>query len=161
MTVFFSGDELIKVAVQNEETGYGFYKLAEKNAKSQKMKEFFGFLAGQELVHKEKFLNLLKDVRIPSQPGEPADREEIDLYIKAMTDSHLFAGKDKNIVMATEASNEKSAVDYAVGFEKDTLLFFYQLEDLVHSIHKPMVQVIINEEKQHIRKLVEIRRELK
>lgn len=161
MGIFFSGEELVNIAVQNEETGYTFYKLAEEKAKSPKMKDFFGFLAGQELVHKEKFLKLKQDIRNPSQPGEPADRGEIDMYIKAMTDSHLFAGKDKNIVMASKASDEKSAVDFAIGFEKDTLLFFYQLEDLVHSIHKPMVQVIISEEKQHIRKLVEIRSELK
>jgi rubrerythrin len=105
MGVFFSGEELVRIAVRIEETGHAF-------------------------------------------------------YLKAMTESHLVAGDDKNLVMASKASDESSAVDFAIGFEKDPMLFFYQLADLVHSIHKPMVQAIINEEKEHIRKLAEMRKEL-
>jgi rubrerythrin len=160
MGVFFSGEELVRIAVQNEDTGYTFYKMAQQRAKSPRMEEFFKYLADQELIHKEKFLKLAGSIRNSAQPGEPADRGEVDLYIKAMTDSGLFQGDDKNIVMASKASEETSAVDFAIGFEKDTLLFFYQLEDLVHSIHKPMVQVIIIEEKEHIRRLAEMRKEL-
>jgi rubrerythrin len=161
MGVFFSGEELVAIAVRNEETGYAFYRLAEEKAQSPKMKQFFGYLAGQELVHKEKFLKLKENLRSAAQPGEPSDQKEIDLYIKAMTDSALFEGRDKNIVMAAKAADEKSAVEFALGFEKDTLLFFYQLEDLVHPIHKTVIRAVINEEKEHIRKLAEVKRELK
>lgn len=161
MGVFFSGEELIRIAVTNEETGYDFYTMAGDKAKSPKMREFFGYLAGQEKVHREKFLELADGLRNSAQPGEPADRGEVGLYIKAMTDSRLFSGEDRNIVLAAKAADEISAVEFAIGFEKDTLLFFYQLADLVHSMHKPMVQTIINEEKQHIRKLSEVRKELK
>jgi rubrerythrin len=160
MGVFFSGKELVSIAVQIEVNGYTFYTMAEEKAKSKKMKEFFRFLAGQELVHKEKFMKLQQSIRNSVQPSEPSDKKETDSYIKALTDSHLFNGQDKNIMMAARASDEKSAVDFAIGFEKDTLLFYHQLVDLVHSIHKPMVQTIINEEKEHIRKLVEIRKEI-
>jgi len=161
MGVFFSGEELVRIAVGTEETGCAFYRMAEEKAGSVKMKELFGYLAGQEEVHRQKFLKLADSIRNSVQPGESFDRGEVDLYIKAMTDSSLFKGEDKNIVMASKASEESSAVDFAIGFEKDTLLFFYQLSDLVHSMHKPMVQTIINEEKQHIRRLAEIRKELK
>ena len=158
MGVFFSGEELVRIAVRNEETGYAFYRMAQGKAKSEKMKEFFGYLADQEEVHRQKFMKLAEGIGNSAQPGEPADRGEVDLYIKAMTDSSLFQGEDKNIVLASKASEEASAVDFAIGFEKDTLLFFYQLADLVHSIHKPMIQTIINEEKEHIRKLAEMRK---
>jgi len=160
MGVFFSGEELVRIAVQNEETGYAFYVMARDKAKSSKMRDFFDYLAEQEKVHREKFLRLADTIRNSTRPGEPADRGEIDQYIKAMTDNSLFEGENKNIVMASKASEESSAVNFAIGFEKDTLLFFYQLEELVHSIHKPMVQIIIIEEKEHIRKLAEMRKEL-
>jgi rubrerythrin len=161
MGVFFSGEDLVRIAVQNEDTGYDFYTMAGDRAKSPKMKEFFGYLAHQEKVHKEKFLELAEGIRNSGQPGEPSDRGEVGLYIKAMTDSHLFSGEDRSIVMAAKAADEISAVEFAIGFEKDTLLFFYQLADLVHSMHKPLVQTIINEEKEHIRRLSEVRKELK
>jgi rubrerythrin len=161
MGVFFSGEELVRIAVQNEETGYAFYRMAQEKAASAEMKRFFGYLADQEEVHKKKFLELAGGIHNSEQPGEPAARGEVDLYIRAMTDGSLFQGADRNIVMASKASDEASAVDFAIGFEKDTLLFFYQLADLVHSMHKPMVQAIINEEKEHIRRLAEVRKELK
>jgi rubrerythrin len=160
MGVLFSGEELVRIAVRNEEMGYAFYGMAQEKARSVKMKEFFGTLASQEEVHRQKFMKLADGIRNSAQPGEPADRGEVDQYIKVMTDGSLFLGEDKNIVMASKASEESTAVDFAIGFEKDTLLFFYQLADLVHSMHKPMVQSIINEEKEHIRKLAEIRKEL-
>jgi rubrerythrin len=157
MGVFFSGEELVRIAVRTEETGFAFYRMAQEKAKSCGMKELFKHLGDQELVHREKFLKLAEGMRNSAQPGEPDDRGEVDLYIKAMTEGSLFHGGDKNIVMASKASEESSAVDFAIGFEKDTLLFFYQLEELVHSIHKPMVQAVINEEKEHIRRLAEMR----
>jgi rubrerythrin len=160
MGVFFSGEELVRIAVRNEETGYTFYRMAQEKSESAKMKDFFGTLAEQEQVHREKFLKLADSIRNSAQPGEPADRGEVDLYIKAMTDGSLFQGEDKHIVLASKASEVSSALEFAMGFEKDTLLFFYQLEDLVHSIHKPLVQSIIREEKEHIRKLAEMRRNL-
>jgi rubrerythrin len=160
MGVFFSGEELVRIAVQIEETGFAFYRLAQEKTGSVKLKGFFGTLADQEEVHRQKFLKLADSIRKSAQPGEPADRGEVDLYIKAMTDGGLFKGEDKNIVMASKAAGESTALDFAIGFEKDTLLFFYQIEELVHSIHKPMVQSVINEEKQHIRMLAEMRKDL-
>ena len=162
MGVFFSGEELIGIAVQNEVTGRDFYTTAGDKAVSQKMRELFRYLAGQEDVHRKKFLELADSLRNSAQPGgEPVDRGDVGLYIKALTDSHLFSGEDRNIVLASKAADEASAVDFAIGFEKDTLLFFYQLADLVHSMHKPLVHTIINEEKEHIRKLSEVRKDLK
>jgi rubrerythrin len=160
MGVFFSGEELVRIAVQNEETGLSFYSMARDKAKSQEMREFFGYLAEQEKAHKEKFLKLAESIRASAQPGEPADWSETGEYIRAMTESHLFSGADRNIALASKAADEASAVEFAIGFEKDTMLFFYQLSDLVHSVHKPLVQTIINEEKEHIRRLVEVRKKL-
>jgi rubrerythrin len=124
------------------------------------LRSLFRYLAEQEKVHKEKFLKLKDAVKNPSRSDSSPVWEEINLFIKAMTDSHLFSGVGKNINLSVRSSDEKSAVDYAIGFEKDTLLFFYQMVDLVRPVDQPMVKTVINEEKEHIRKLVAIREEL-
>ena len=156
MTVFFSGDEIVKFAVQTEETGYKFYQLAQERATSQKLKDLFQYLAEAELRHKETYLGL-KDAIDESPQGVPIDWNELGLYIKAMTDSSFFLGADKSINLAAKAADEKEAVEFAIKFEKDTLLFFYQILDIVKAKNRSIVENIIQEEKEHIKQLAEIR----
>jgi len=159
MTVFFSGDEIINMAVKTEETGYEFYRLAEKNAKSEGLKNLFDYLAKEELKHKEIFLGL-KGLIKESPQGLPVDWNELDLYIKAMTDSSFFLGGNKDINLAVKASDDKEAIRFAFNFEKDTLLYFYQIRDIVKAADREVVDRIINEEKNHIRKLAEVKKNL-
>lgn len=159
MTTYFSGDEIIKMAVQTEETGYEFYRLAQDNAKSQELKDLFEYLADAELRHKETYLSL-KDAISETPQGVPIDWDELGLYIKAMTDSSFFVGGEKNVNLAAKTKDEKEAVDFAMGFEKDTLLFFYQILDIVKSADRPVVEKIVQEEKDHIKKLAEIKKTL-
>ena len=157
MTVFFSGDELIRIAVKTEETGYEFYQLAAKNAKAEKLKDLFDYLAKAELRHKETYLGLTGMIEEFPQ-GVPVDWDELGLYIQAMTDSSFFLGGDKPIHMAFKATDDHQAIDFAIAFEKDTLLFFYQLIDLLKSNEKTIVEKIIQEEKKHIQKLTEMKK---
>ncbi len=159
MAVFFSGDEIIQVAVKTEETGRAFYQQAAQNAKSDKLKELFTYLAEAELRHKETYLGLMGMIEEHPQ-GVPIDWDELGYYIKAMTDSSFFVGSDKNINMASKAADDKEAIDFALAFEKDTILFFYQLVDLLKAQDKPVVEKVIQEEKEHIRQLSEIKKTL-
>jgi rubrerythrin len=51
------------------------------------------------------------------------------------------------------------AVNFAIGFEKETTLFFLGMKDVVKD--KALVEEIIEEEKSHIRWLVGLRDKLK
>lgn len=159
MTVFFSGDEIIQMAVRTEETGYTFYQLAAQNAKSDKLKKLFEYLKEAELRHKEIYLGLMGMIEEHPQ-GVPIDWNELGLYIKAITDSSLFVGGDKNINMVSKTSDDKEAIEFALAFEKDTMLFFYQLADLMKTKDKAIVEKVIQEEKMHIRQLSEMKKTL-
>ena len=52
-----------------------------------------------------------------------------------------------------------SAVQYGIGFEKDAILFFREMLPFMGA-HKDAVQKLINEEKQHIVYLTELKRKL-
>lgn len=159
MATVFSGDEIIKLAVKTEVTGYEFYKTALNKASNDGLKKLFKYLADAELKHKAMYEGLKDIIREPAQ-GVPSDWDELDLYVQAMVDSSFFIGGEKNINMATRAADDKSAVDFALGFEKDTLLFFYQILDVVKPANKLIIEKIISEEKDHIRKLAEIKKSL-
>jgi rubrerythrin len=56
--------------------------------------------------------------------------------------------------MAQQARDQQTALRAAVGSEKDTLLFFYDLGEMVGEAERKTVASIIQEEKAHLRRLV-------
>ena len=159
MSVVFSGDEIIEMAVRTEATGYEFYTLAKENARTAELKDLFNYLAEEELKHKATYEGMTDVIGEPAQ-GHPVDWDEVGEYVQAMVNSSFFLGGDKNINMAAKAGNDEEAVDFALGFEKDTLLFFYQLRDLVKPVNKPVIEKIIKQEQLHIQRLSAIKAKL-
>jgi rubrerythrin len=68
----------------------------------------------------------------------------------------LFAGPDKALVLAEQAHDRQAALRVAIGFEKDTLLFFYDLRDMASVAEQKTINGIIAEEKQHLRRLAKL-----
>jgi rubrerythrin len=75
------------------------------------------------------------------------------MYLQATIESAFFQGADKALAVAEQVADEKEAVRMAMGFEKETLLFFHDLRDMVSDADKEVVLRIIAEEKSHLRRL--------
>ncbi|MEO0087056.1 MAG: ferritin family protein [candidate division WOR-3 bacterium] len=158
--VFYSINEVLEMAIQIEKSGYQFYSKSKEKTKAEKLKQLFDFLAGEELRHMEAF-NEIKN-RLKTTPYTlPFDWEEVKLYLKVITDSHFFSGEDKVLNLMERAKNEKELIDLAIAFEKETLLFYYEILNLVAQEETPVVLKLINEEKAHIKKLETIKGEIK
>jgi rubrerythrin len=151
----FSVREVIEQAVQTERLGYEFYTgMAEKFEKNEDLKELFEMLALKEQQH-EKVFSELKE----KMPGEePEDWEEAAQYLRAIVESEFFLGKNKSLPSLEHVKTVRDAVDFAMGFEKETLLYFLTLRDIVGN--KTAVDKVIKEEKRHIRMLNEYRKTL-
>jgi rubrerythrin len=57
------------------------------------------------------------------------------------------------LTLAKQAEDRETAVRAAMGFEKDTLLFFYDLRDMVSEKDRKTISAVIREEKKHLRRL--------
>jgi rubrerythrin len=155
MAVFFSGDEILKMAVQTEEWGFQFYRKAASLVGSPGSRDLFLFLAKEELSHKGIFSRLENVIAEPSK-SHPLDWSDLGSYIKAITDSSLFLGRKSEIESIKQGTDEKEIIKKAIEFEKDTLLFFYQMRDIIKTKERPVLNRIISEEKKHIQKLVQM-----
>ncbi len=141
----FSIREAIAQAVQTEKLGYEFYTtLAEKLKKDGGLYKLFTTLAGKELKHEATFRELLDIIK----DDEPVDWEEAEHYLRAIVESEFFLGKHKSLPSMTKVKTVEDAVNFALGFEKETLLYFYWMRDAVKE--KEVIEEIINEEKSHI-----------
>jgi rubrerythrin len=144
----YSIGEVIEQALQTEQLGYQYYStMADRFKTDPALKELFDTLSEKELHHKAVFERL--KATVPATAGEPNDWNEVTLYLRAIVESEFFLGKHKALPLMEHVKTISDAVDFAIGFEKETLLYFIGVRDVVEQ--KFLIDEIINEERSHIR----------
>ncbi|SDB14094.1 Rubrerythrin [Desulfonatronum thiosulfatophilum] len=151
MAVFFQAAEIAAAAVNIERQGQVFYSNAANAATNPDAKDFFLYFAKEEARHEDIFQQLkdrLGKIELPAW----STNEEYGMYLQALIDSHSIFSPDLQKRLA-EAGNENEAIRLAMGFEKDTILFFMEMRELVPDSEKKFVQQCIDEERSHLRQL--------
>jgi len=144
----YSIDEIMEMAIRTETLGYQFYtSMAEKFRKDEGLVKLFTILASKEKAHEKTFTEL--KAMVAKQGSEPVQWDEVSNYMRAFVESEFFLGKGKALPSMDHVNTVRDAVKFALGFEKETLLYFFELRSLVKE--KEAVDEIINEEKSHIR----------
>lgn len=140
-------NEVLEMAVQTEKVGYQFYTtMAEKFQKNSELAKLFATLASKEKAHEKTFSDL--KAMVDRSGPEPVQWDEVSNYLRAFVESEFFLGKGKALPEMTHIKTAKDAVKFAMGFEKETLLYFLGLRGVVKE--KEVVDEVINEEKSHI-----------
>lgn len=152
MAQFFDASDIVGTAIEIERRGRNVYTQAAAAAKNPDVKRFLEFFAGEEARHQGIFEAMAKRVgqaEIP--PGSDAG-EYMD-YVQALLDSHaLFCGgaPEKDLANAADA---EAAIELASRFEKDTILYFREMMDLVPPTESATVKSCLEEERGHLRQL--------
>jgi rubrerythrin len=148
----FTAAEALEMALEIEKNGEVFYNAAAEKSDDAEIKTLFEDLAAQEQVHYKIFQKMLGGVgSAPELPAEEYDQYQA--YMQAALDNALFTGEDKALALAEKATDRETAVRAALGFEKDTMLFFYDLREMVGEADKEAVSRVIGEERKHVRRL--------
>lgn len=147
MIMYYSGQEIVEVAIRIEENGHEFYLAAAETLKSPKeTRGLFLDLAGKELLHIAIFRKL-------AEKFEPEnfdfDKEEASGYISNLADTHIFGKKNAGIDLAKKIKSPKEALEIAWKFENDSVVFYTELLKRTRSDSKKLIQQIIEEEKEH------------
>lgn len=160
--IYFSGKELLEIALRIEENGWAFYNEARKGASKEGVRDLFEYLASQELEHIEAFKDLYKLLKEEKEEGfyNLTLGEDISMYLKALASSRVFTDPRKGMEIARSVKDDREAIDIAIGFEKDSLLFYYEMVDLTAEREKEVVQKLIAQEKGHLMKLKELEKVL-
>ena len=143
--VTFSLREVVEQAVQTEKLGNEFYtKMAEKFHDKSELKKLFELLASHEMRHGASFSGLKDKLR----DSDPEGWDEVTQYLRAIVDSEFFLGKDKCLPSLESVRTAVEAIDFALCFERETLLYYHALKETLKE--KGIVDEIIGEEKSHI-----------
>jgi len=152
----YSIAEVIEQAVRAEKLGYEFYtRMTKRFKKDNQLQSLFKTLAEKELQHEKTF----SDLKAKVKNEEPEGWEEVSEYLRAIVESEFFLGKKKSLPSLEHVKSAAGAVKFALGFEKETLLYYYAVREAVKE--EDIVDGIIDEEKKHIVWLSEFKGRLK
>lgn len=158
MSIVFSGRELINIAIGIEMRGITFYDIMARSSDSERARDLFQHLADMEREHIQIFQDMLADAE--EQQPAPTATEEYARYLQALIDNAVFTDDTITSEMATQADSDIKAVELGISAEKDSILFYYQMRDIMPRPALPLMNRIIAEEKSHLWQLTEIKKEL-
>ena len=159
MSISFSTIELIDTAIGIERNGIAFYDIMIKSTENAATRNVFQYLANMEREHLRIFQGILAEAdkyRVP----EKTYSEEYAAYLQALVDSVVFTDDMVTSEMVTQADSDKKALELAIGAEKDSILFYYEMKEILPQRAQVTVNKIITEEKTHLRQLSELRKKL-
>ena len=159
MDVKFSKNEVIEMAVQIEKRGLSFFEEMVRTATSENVKKVFEFLAQEERSHIETFESL-RDSEDRMQLQGPYNWEEVGQYFGTLIDNMVFPRVEEGKELSKEIYDEFTAIHTAISIEKDNILFFREISDLVGKEDKKLLAELVDQEKGHIRKLMVLKNEL-
>ena len=154
MGLFFSGSELVNIAVGIERSGAAFYDSLAQSAKDEKSRSMWKYLVLEETKHIEIFQRMLGSLSDYAPPETYT--EEYDLYLKALIDSAVFRNDEAARAMTQKAGSASEAIMIALSAEKDSILFYLNLRELVLRPQREAVDKVIEEEKAHVRQLSDL-----
>ena len=158
MSVIFSGNELLEIALGIERNGAAFYKALADKAQNKDAKAIYDYLANEEKKHLNTFQGMLNTVGSYKPPEDYA--AEYMLYLKSLVDSSVFSNITEARQKAEKSSGETEALDTGVQAEKDSVLFYTEMLNFVRQPDQKIVLNIIDEEKAHIRQLSQLKQRL-
>ena len=149
---FLQAADAVEMAMGIETSGEAFYRAVAKKAQTLEVRVLFEDLADQEVRHYAAFKKLGKELGDALLMGQE-EWEQYQEYLQATVQSALFEGPEKALAAAETVTDEKEAVRMAMGFEKETILFFYNVRDVATGGKQQVIDRIIAEEKSHVRRL--------
>jgi rubrerythrin len=156
MSIAFSGSELIDIAIGIERTGITFYDIMAKSTDDAMTRDVFQQLADIEREH----IQIFHDMLDKADEYKLNENEEYAGYLQALIDSAVFTNDMITSEMATQADSDIKALELGIRAEKDSIIFYYQMKDIMPQAALPMINRIITEEKSHLQQLSEIKKKL-
>lgn len=154
MSVFFSGKELLETAIGIERNGVAFYDSLASSARNETVKHLYQHLADEERRHIEVFTNMLSSVADYRSPESYT--EEYANYLRALTGSAVFTDDQSARDLAQRVTSDAQAIKIGMQAEKDSILFYSEMRDLVRRSDREVIAKIIEEERAHLKRLLDL-----
>ena len=151
MAAKLSATQLVEIARTIEICGETFYEAATREATSPRLRKLFAFLRDEESRHRQDVDHLITR---PDQDGdgEAVDEDHLE-HVKWLAEYRVFPDPEAARALVVAVNDEAALLRHAINFEKETILYFRELRELVAPESQPLIDQLIEEEREHIRML--------
>jgi rubrerythrin len=162
MAYDFNANEIFEMAIRIEANGARFYRKAAEGQADENNRGMLEKLASMEDNHQRTFERMSQRLSEQEQSSTVFDpNTEASQYLAAMADHHGGEGSPSAADALTGNESIKEIIDIAIGLEKESILFYLGLKDLVPPQYgQDKLDNIIAEERRHIIQLNSIRHKL-
>ena len=151
-----SMQEIIEIAIEIEKNGVTFYRALTESANTARVKELFSYLAEEEKRHIARFQEILESAG-GYQISEAYYATQYMGYMKALADERVFRSDISAEEVADRAKSPGDAIDVAIGFEKESIIFLHEMRELLPESDRESIQKLLDEERNHLRQLSAIK----
>jgi len=152
MGISFNADEVFEMGMDIEQNGEAYYRKAAELTEDPEIKKIFDDLMTAEQQHYETFKKLLEN--LPAKDTTPLVSDPDDQeyrYLDALVKSRLFNNVREAEEVVSKASGPIEALQGALTFEKDTILFFTEMKARTREdLGKNEIDRLIAEEREHV-----------
>jgi len=154
----FQASDIVEFAVRIEENGENFYRFAVQLTKDEGTKKLFGQLADAEVAHKKTFEKIFAamDKTAPPEGYEG----EYAAYLHNYVDNAIIFKKEVLDQELAKVKDTKSALDFALQRELDSILYYHEIKRLVPANEQATVDKIIDEERKHVEIIATMKKKL-
>jgi rubrerythrin len=152
----FSTPEIVDMGIEKEKKRRDFYAKAALAFDDKEIRDLFTRLRDWEEVHIKRFGEIKESIKDSQSTGSYP--KELEDYISVLLDDTLYKDVTPS-EFKKKITTPLSAIQYGIIFEKDAILFFNEF--LEHTPRKDVIRQLIEEEKQHIIYLSELKKKLK
>ena len=159
MTALFTAKQIVEAGISKERRRMNFYSTIADKSESIEIKSLFNTLSKDEEQHIYIFSEIGSKIDDDS-PHPPGYDEEMYNYMEAILDDKISGDQDFNeLVFKLIDTNELFKT--AINLEKDSILYFREFLPFISDNDKDVIYKLIDEEKKHIRELVNLRNKMR
>lgn len=156
MNRIFLGSELVEIGIQIEKNGRDFYAALMKQSEKEALKKVFEYLAKAEKEHIAAFEKILgSEQNYQSLENYP---QEYFSYMNALAGEYVFTKENAGKDAAGSIESDGEAVDFAIKFEKDSILFYQGMKKAVKEEGLHLIEELIRQEQGHLQQLVDLKK---
>jgi len=151
MVMTFTADEIYEIAEEIERNAAEFYREAAERCPNEDIKKLLLDMSETENEHLKTFQNMRE--KLAEEVGlsifDPFGRSAE--YLQAIADARSWEGRINPMQALTGNETAKEIIEFAMESEKEMVVFYVGLKDLVYfKAGKDKVEEIIIEELNHI-----------
>ena len=158
MSIVFTPTELINIAIGIERSGITFYDIMARTTDNEMARDIFHDFVEMERAHLNLFQNMLSNISNDKPPE--IETSEYAGYLQALIDDAVFTNDAVMSETLTQADSDIKALEIGISAEKDSILFYQSIKDIMPRRAVPALEKIISEEKSHLQQLTTIRKKL-